>query len=302
MAITNSNIYQDLIMNPSYMPNRLQNLEMFPPIDNVSGRLDVSAYDDPNIPGYNFIDAPIETSFFKRMTDPAFMPYRNNPRTGVIDNFILKRGNPDVNLMTQTRDAVTGGVGKGIDLGKAAIGGILSLISGIPGIGMLANLLPERDYRQSVIEDFYSSPQTRSLMSQIPGMDQYNTVSGGLLNMLTGGKYGNETTYGLTGAIDKRISRIRKTLENKKSSALENRIKALEELKRQEASALQAARDKASAELESQRIGRRPGSGGDGPGISDRGAPAGTGGYSYDAGGRQGFGYGLKKGGLAGLL
>jgi hypothetical protein len=29
-------------------------------------------------------------------------------------------------------------------------------------------------------------------MSQIPGMDQYNTVSGGLF-MLTGGKMGEET-------------------------------------------------------------------------------------------------------------
>ena len=297
MAITNSNIYQDLIMNPDYMPNRLQNLEFFPTIDNVSGRLDVSAYDDPNIPGYNFIDAPIETSFFKRMTDPAFMPYRNNPRTGVIDNFILKRGNPDVNLMTQTRDAVTSGMGKGIDLGKAAIGGILSLVSGIPGIGMLANLLPERDYRQEVLEDFYG---TKDGTVQSGLMAGYNPVSGGLLNMLTGGRYGEETKYGLGDAIDKRIARIRKTLEKKESVALENRIKALEELKRQEAAALQAARDKASAELESQRIGRRPGSGGDGPGVRDTGGP--TGGYSYDAGGRQGFGYGLKKGGLAGLL
>ena len=39
MAITNSNIYQDLIMNPDYMPNRLQSLEMFPPVD-VPGRID----------------------------------------------------------------------------------------------------------------------------------------------------------------------------------------------------------------------------------------------------------------------
>lgn len=299
MAITNSNIYQDLIMNPSYMPNRLQNLEMFPPVNNVSGRLDVSTYDDPNIPGYNFIDAPIETSFFKRMTDPAFMPYRNNPRTGIIDNLIMKRGNPNVNLMTQARDAITGGIGKGINLGKTAIGGILSLVSGIPGIGMLANLLPERDYRQSVIEDFYSNPETRSLMSQIPGMDQYNTVSGGLLNMLTGGKYGKETTYGLSNAIDKRIARIRKTLEKKESVALENRIKALEELKRQEAATLQAARDKASAQLESQRRGDRP-TAPTGGGLSDSGGP--TGGYSYSGGKREGFGYGLKNGGLAGLL
>jgi len=51
----------------------------------------------------------------------------------------------------------------------------------------------------------------------------------------------------------------------------------------------------AAAKLESQRRGRRPGTGGDGPGVQDSGGP--TGGYSYDSGGRQGFGYGLKKGG-----
>lgn len=296
MAITNSNIYQDLIMNPSYMPNRLQNLEMFPPVDTGMNVFSSGMYDDPNIPGYNFIDAP--TSFINRIQNPQFL---NNPRTGFIDNTLLKRGNPDVNLMTQTKDAITSGIGKGINLGKMFTSGIMSAASGIPGIGnFLMGLIPERDYRQTVIEDFYSNPQTRSLMSQIPGMDQYNNVSGGLLNMLTGGKYGEETTYGLSNAIDKRISRIRKTLEKKQSVALENRIKALEELKRQEAASLQAARDKVSAELDSQRIGRRPGSGGDGPGTKDSGGP--TGGYSYDAGGRQGFGYGLKKGGLAGLL
>jgi hypothetical protein len=294
MAITNSNIYQDLIMNPSYMPNRLQNLEMFPPVDTGMNVFSSGMYDDPNIPGYNFIDAP--TSFINRIQNPQFL---NNPRTGFIDNTLLKRGNPDVNLMTQTKDAITSGVGKGIDLGKSAIGGILSLVSGIPGIGVLANMLPERDYRQGAIEDFYSNPQTRSLMSQIPGMDQYNTVSGGLLNMLTGGKYGEETTYGLSNAIDKRISRIRKTLEKKQSVALENRIKALEELKRQEAASLQAARDKVSAELESQRRGDRP-TAPTGGGVRDSGGP--TGGYSYSGGKREGFGYGLKKGGLAGLL
>ena len=78
-----------------------------------------------------------------------------------------------------------------------------------------------------------------------------------------------------------------------KSKALQERLKALQDLKAKEAAA-------AAKQLESQRRGRRPGTGGDGPGVKDSGGP--TGGFSYDAGGRQGFGYGLKKGGLAGLL
>ena len=283
MAITD--IYQDLIMNPDYMPNRLQNLQNFPTTD--TGIFNTSMYDDPNIPGYNFIDAP--TSLSSRISNPQFL---NNPRTGIIDNLIMKRGNPNVNLMTQTRDAITNGVGKGIDLGKTAISGILSLVSGIPGIGVLANMLPEQDYRQGVIKDFYGDEETQALMSQIPGMENYNIVSGGL--------FGSPVNYGLSRAIDKRMATIRNTLEKKKSTALEQRLKALEELKAREAKALEDARNKAAAELESQRRGRRPGSGGDGPGTKDSGGA--TGGYSYDSGGRQGFGYGLKKGGLVGLL
>ena len=221
-------------------------------------------------------------SFFKRMTNPAFQPYRNNPRTGIIDNTILSKGNPDDSLVNKTKTGIES-ITQFLPFGEKSISGAL-----LRGIG---SLLPERDYRQNVIEDFYSDPSTRGLMSQIPGMDQYNIVSGGLLNMLTGGKYGDEATYGLSGAIDKRMETIKKTLKKKKSAVLEQRLKDLQALKDREAKALKDARDKAAAELESKRRGRRPGSGGDGPGTKDSGGP--TGGFSYDSGGRQGFGYGL---------
>ena len=278
MAITD--IYPDKIMG---------GLEGDPDPYNFNQLFNQSYTQPVGVPGMdsraiNFIDAPVP--FMLRENNPA-LPFYREPVTNI------------KNIVQDFPGSIRSGFGKGIDLGKSAIGGILSLVSGIPGIGVLANMLPERDYRQGAIEDFYSNPQTRSLMSQIPGMDQYNTVSGGLLNMLTGGKYGEETTYGLSNAIDKRISRIRKTLEKKQSVALENRIKALEELKRQEAASLQAARDKVSAELESQRRGDRP-TAPTGGGVRDSGGP--TGGYSYSGGKREGFGYGLKKGGLAGLL
>jgi hypothetical protein len=310
MAITNSNIYQDLIMNPDYMPNRLQSLEMFPPVD-VPGRIDFSSGDElvPGMgtPAIDFTDAPVDNIFLRQ----------NNPTKGFLDrNFnyrALNLGTPEAtakflakknlpipanlqgidtrSFLDKTKSNISSGIGKGINLGKSVIGGIASLLTGIPGLGILANLLPERDYRQGVLEDFYSDPNTRGLVSQIPGMDQYNIVSGGLLNALTGGEMGDETTYGLSGAIDKRMETIKKTLKKKKSAVLEKRLKDLQALKDREAKALADARAKQAAELESQRRGRRPGTGGDGPGVQDSGGP--TGGYSYDSGGRQGFGYGL---------
>ena len=178
------------------------------------------------------------------------------------------------------------GIGKGIDLGKAAIGGIASILTGIPGIGLLANAFGPMSPEDKAMRDFYAENFGLTDTGQVASgiMAGYNPVS------LFG-------STGLTGAIDKRIARIQKTLQKKKSETLQNRLKALQELKAKEAAASAAA-------LEKQRRGRRPGTGGDGPpgtgGVKDSGGP--TGGYSYDSGGREGFGYGLKKGGLAGLL
>ena len=266
MAITN--LYQDKIMcgvrgdpNPFGYQNQINDFV----IDNE---------DYQEIPGFNFRDAP--TSLMSRMQNTQFL---NNPRTGFIDNTLMQTGNPGNSIIDKARS----GIGKGFNLGKSAIGGIASLIAGVPGIGALLGMLPERDYRQNTIDDFYSDPSTRGFMSQIPGMDQYNTVSGGL--------FGTDTNYGLSGAIDKRMTTIQKTLWKKKSAVLEQRLKDLQELKAREAKALADAQAKQAANLESQRRGRRPGSGGDGPGTKDSGGP--TGGYSYDSGGRQGFGYGL---------
>ena len=191
MAITD--LYQDKIMggvqgdpDPFGYQNQINNFV----IDNE---------DYQEIPGFNFIDAP--TSLMSRIQNPQFF---NNPRTGFIDNTLMQRGNPGNTIFDKARS----GIGKGFNLGKSAIGGIASLIAGVPGIGALLGMLPERDYRQNTIDDFYSDPSTRGLMSQIPGMDQYNTVSGGL--------FGTDTNYGLSGAIDKRMATIQKTLAKQK--------------------------------------------------------------------------------------
>jgi hypothetical protein len=269
---TRDNTYQDLIMNPEFMPNRLQNLEMFPPVDNVPSRLDTSFSE---IPGFNFIDAPIETPFIQRAFKPEFRPFLNNP---AVQNPLEKIGSGVTSVIDKTKS----GIGKGFDLGKAAIGGISSLATGIPGIGALLGAFGPMSPEDKAMRDFYKENFGLTDTGQIASgiMAGYNPVS------LFG-------STGLSQAIDKRIARIQKTLQKKKSDTLQKRLKELQDLKAKEAAASAAA-------LEAQRRGRRPSApSGDG-GVKDSGGP--TGGYSYDAGGREGFGYGLKKGGLAGLL
>ena len=94
------------------------------------------------------------------------------------------------------------------------------------------------------------------------------------------------------------VSNFMKQRAEKQQEIQDNAIeKARKEREMQQAikdaEAAQAALDNAV------RTGRRPGSGSGPTTKDDGGGSAGTGGYSYDAGGREGFGYGLKEGGLA---
>ena len=196
------------------------------------------------IPGFNYKDAPIETSFFKRMSDPAFKPYINNPNRGIIDNLILSKGNPDASLVNKTKN-----IGKkGFNIGKKALLSALGFATGIP-LGILG-MLPEMDPRQKALREVYGYDNIgRVPQGQL--MAGYNPVSGGLLNMLTGGKMGEETTYGLSGAIDKRIARINKTLakqrkdkKRQESEVLKQRLKDLQALKDREAAALKNAQNR----------------------------------------------------------
>ena len=177
--------------------------------------------------------------------------------------------------------------GSGKDLGKTAIGGLISLATGIPGAGLLLNafqMSPEEKAARDFYEKKYGLTNTGQVASGI--MQGYNPVS------MFGGP-------GLLNSIDKRLATILKTEQRKKDKNLElsqeliNRRKELEALRAQEAA-------NASAFLESQRIGRRPGTTGgtysgefkDSQSRGEKSA-GNTGGYSYDRGGRQGFGYGL---------
>jgi hypothetical protein len=65
-------------------------------------------------------------------------------------------------------------------------------------------------------------------------MRGYNPVSGGLLNTITGGRFGKAPSRGLARAMQKRIERIEETLKNKKSDQLKDRLKQLRDLQRDE--------------------------------------------------------------------
>jgi hypothetical protein len=58
-----------------------------------------------------------------------------------------------------------------------------------------------------IVTDNYNTPQGI--------MAGYNTISGGGLNMLTGGAYGEPTQYGLANAVAERRENIRNTLQDK---------------------------------------------------------------------------------------
>jgi hypothetical protein len=162
----------------------------------------------------------------------------------------------------------------------------MSALTGIPGAGLLMNMLPKTSPEQrNFMENIATDPEYQDLVNSIPGMDQYNQI------------FGMGSGRGLTGAVGKRLATINKALgkmtpQQLAKTSLKKRKAKLEALRELE-------RQKESEFLESQRRGRRPGTGGgDGGGTADQGGT--YGGYSYDSGGREGYGYGLKYGGRVG--
>tara|TARA_B100001939_G_C16936707_1_gene616326 strand:+ start:702 stop:1472 length:771 start_codon:yes stop_codon:yes gene_type:complete len=201
------------------------------------------------------------------------------------------------NIIGSGIENVTEGLGylkdkasQGFDFAQQLPGMAISAITGIPfagqilqGIGSMFRETPEQ---RNFMENIYSDPEYQELLSQIPGAENLNPV------------YGLGSGRGLMGSLGRRLETINRTLgrmtpQQLAQTSLKERKARIEEL-------LELERQKESEFLESQRRGRRPGTGGDGGGgVQDSGGP--TGGFSYDSGGRQGFGYGLRDGGLASL-
>ena len=217
------------IRDNTYLDKIMGGLEGDPDPYNFNQLFEQSYTEPVGVPGMdqraiNFKDAPV-----------PFGLRQNNPFRGPIDNFILSRGNSDNNIINRTKSAVSSGIGKGFDLGKAAIGGIASLVTGIPGLGLLLNAFGPMTEEEKAMKDFYGDQFGLTDTGQVASgiMQGYNPVS------MFGGP-------GLSKSIDKRIKKI-SSVKNK-SKALEERLKALEALRQKEEQAREKDRvDRARA-------------------------------------------------------
>ena len=87
----------------------------------------------------------------------------------------------------------------------------------IPGFGLATNVLSAiggalpSDPRANALREFYDVDTAGTIQSGI--MKGYNPVSGGFLNAITGGKFGEETNFGLQDAIQDRINTVTNTLQ-----------------------------------------------------------------------------------------
>ena len=106
------------------------------------------------------------------------------------------------------------------------------------GVGSLF----QQDPRATAIKNYYGLNNLSNAGTLQSGlMAGYNPVSGGFLNMITGGRLGDHTTFWLQRAYQKRIDTIKKTLAKKESDVLTARLAQLEAEKARELQALQTA-------------------------------------------------------------
>jgi hypothetical protein len=144
--------------------------------------LEKSFVGDPNEYGYR------TNTEAQKMMDNYPDYYESKPLTGI------------EKLLTQL--PTTGGFIKAAD----ALGDILQDKGSIFKNELLGQGIT-LDSLGRIVTNNYNSPQGI--------MAGYNPVSGGLLNMLTGGKYGEPTQYGLENAVAKRQENMRNTLQDK---------------------------------------------------------------------------------------
>ena len=134
--------------------------------------------------------------------------------------------------------------------------GIKKLLSFLPfgeksvAKSVIGSLIGERDPAVNFMKNFYGNRFGLTDIGQVGSgiMKGYNPVSGGLINRITGGKFGQPQKIGLQDAYQKRIDRIKKTLQDKYLSKgrsldeteLDERLAELEQLKLDELNAFKA--------------------------------------------------------------
>ena len=261
-------------------------------------------------------DAPQikEAIYQDRIMNPNLPGFASQPQYRIRDQ--LKRDFLEGGLfrdakqsLGQTKDAfledvsgvkniIGSGTKKGFNFAKQIPNMLLSAATGIPfagqiaqGIGgLLGSVFQETPEQKNFRENIATDPEYQNLVNSIPGMSNYNQI------------FGMGSGRGLLGATNRRLATINKTLgrmtpQQLAKTSLKKRKAKLEALRELE-------RQKESAFLESQRRGSRPTAptgGGVRDNQSDRSRGQ-TGGYSYSGGKREGFGYGLKDGGIASMF
>jgi hypothetical protein len=147
-----------------------------------------------------------------RRTNPNFNSYTDEDLKQMIDmGAFSKRSNFEVPEKTGILQNIKDGGSKFLDFIKK--GGVIGNIA--------SAVLPEQDPRAIFMRNYYGGKDGSNLTSSgsiASGlMKDYNPVSGGGLYTLTGGRYGDEPTYGLQNAYEKRINNIRDMLTDKYS-------------------------------------------------------------------------------------
>ena len=273
--------------------------EMIPgnqPMGFVDGGRNFSQFNQARMGNINPVksNAPLTSADYERM-DPSLL---EEDQIGMTVEDLKNRPSFFGNIQNKIGSGLGSLKDFAIDKGKMGrnlLGSAGAMAMGLPGIvgsaamSLLGGL--KESPEQAAMMDLYNSKDYQNVLNQIPGMSNYNPV------------YGMGAGYGLDRAIGKRLSTLSKTRKrqgDKFSDTLRKREEALKNLLAQE-KAIDFGRIGAS--------GRRPGTtggaySGESRDSQSRGqASAGnTGGYSYDRGGRQGFGYGLKDGGLASMF
>ena len=164
------------------------------------------------------------------------LPVSDDPTTRLPQLGSITETDVDVegNLLQSGIDKLKKLLPENFDLNSALIKTAINASIGKPitlFLDVLKNLLPEQDPRQTALNKFYTTgagaqymsptikdPKTGKTITNpnyIPGMENYNIVSGGLLNTITGGAAGDPTTYGLQEAYQSRINTIENTLQDK---------------------------------------------------------------------------------------
>ena len=264
-------IYQDLIMNPEYMPNRLQNIERNVAIDNM---------DFEEIPGFNFKDAP--TSLKSRLNN---LEYINNPNKGIIDNMILSRGNPEKSLFNKTKNMFSNVKDGIVNVGQRFKEGAGMIFSPLTALASMRNPLNPKasNYNPNLVGQLNALDQMGNMLYRDPNSGALKYGSGSVLsgqNAISG--FGTndylEQLEKKQAYFDKRIAANKKYNKDTYAATLAE----IEKEKARQAAITAAANAAASNNNQ----------GGGGDGRYGRGS---DGQQSYDFG--QGFGIGATTGG-----